>query len=60
MAESEQARRNRQNGIALVALALLLAGDALLLHYLMQRSALLDCLSSGRRNCEQLEPSSAP
>ena len=60
MAEDQHARRDRQNAIALVVLALLLAGGAVLLHYLMQRSALLDCLSSGRRNCEQLEPSSVP
>jgi len=54
----EQARRTRQNVIALVVLAIVLLGGALLFHYLKQRAALIDCLSAGRRNCDQvIEPS---
>ena len=54
----EPARRTRQNVIALIVLAIVLLGGALLFHYLKQRTALIDCLSAGRRNCDQvMEPS---
>lgn len=54
----EQARRTRQNVIALVVLAIVLLSGALLFHYLKQRAAQIDCLSAGRRNCDHvIEPS---
>jgi hypothetical protein len=58
MPGDEQGRRTRQNIVALVVLAIVLLGGGLLFHYLKQRAALIDCLSAGRRNCEQaIEPS---
>jgi hypothetical protein len=53
MSYDEQARRTRQNIIALVVLTIVLVGGALLFHYLTQRAALIDCLSAGRHNCDQ-------
>ena len=49
LAEDGQASRERESIVALLVLMLLLAGGAWLFHYLMQRSALLDCLPSGWR-----------
>ena len=60
LAEDGQASRERENIVALLVLMLLLAGGAWLFHYLMQRSALLDCLPSGWRDCQQQESSSVP
>jgi hypothetical protein len=54
MPNDEQARRTRQNIVAMIALAIVLLGGALLFHYLTQRAALIDCLSAGRRNCDQV------
>ncbi len=51
MDNSEQAHRTRQNVIALVILALILLGGAWLFHDLKASSDVLDCLSSGRRDC---------
>jgi hypothetical protein len=48
---SEQARRTRQNVIALAILALILLAGTWLLHDLKTSADLLDCLSSGRRDC---------
>jgi hypothetical protein len=51
MDNSGQAHRTRQNVIALVILALILLGGAWLFHDLKASSDVLDCLSSGRRDC---------
>jgi len=51
MDSSEQSRRTRQNVIALVILALVLLGGAWLFHDLKKSADVLDCLSSGRRDC---------
>lgn len=50
MDNSEQAHRTRQNVIALVVLALILLGGSFF-HDLKASSDVLDCLSSGRRDC---------
>jgi hypothetical protein len=49
----EQARRTRQNIIALAFLAILLLGGAWLFSDLKQSAFLLTCLASGRRVCGQ-------
>lgn len=51
MGNCEQALRTRQNVFALVILALILLAGAWMLRDLKRSAYLLDCLSSGRRDC---------
>jgi hypothetical protein len=51
MESSDQSRRTRQNIIALAILAIVLLGGARLFHDLKKSADVLDCLSSGRRDC---------
>ena len=49
----DQARRTRQNIMALAFLAILLLGGAWLFNDLKQSAFVLNCLASGRRDCGQ-------
>jgi len=49
----KQARRTRQNVLALAFLVILLLGGAWLFNDLKQSAFVLNCLASGRRDCGQ-------